>query len=441
MMFSPCWIKTLCGGTACTAAIPGLLGQGLAVRGVRDQERGDELGGQLLLVGWEVAQDAAADARGDRRHVGIAQLAPVRPGRGRWPPRRAGPSIRPGVSPSSVLRAESTEGRQDDLEQGGPGGIGHRRVERGIDRGDGTPERRGLPIGDPGGLVLRVVVLRLDGVAGGRLIGGSCDVARVRQRPWRDDIGPGDVTDLEAEAAGHDVDREDGGQDEDEQPAAATSIRPASRRVKAVGSMRWVSIAGAYPPSWAPAWAARSAAASAWITSSLTRLPSARPRVRGDSQPMTLPMSRADGGAGRGDRLADEGPDLVLGECLGQVLRDDRDLGLFLGREVLAVAVAERLDRFAPGLHLARQHAEELVLGERSLVLLGQVVGRVRHEAQRVASQHVTGPHRCGQILAGGDPGGTPMWLLGRVRPAELSRGRDDRRSGSESTGRPIRAP
>ena len=61
--------------------------------------------------------------------------------------------------------------------------------------------------------------------------------------------------------------------------------------------------------------------ASAWTTSSLTRLPSARPRVRGESQPMTLPMSRAEVGAGRGDPLADEVGDLVVGQGRGQVRR------------------------------------------------------------------------------------------------------------------------
>ena len=100
-----------------------------------------------------------------------------------------------------------------------------------------------------------------------------------------------------AARCGHEVDREDRGQGDDRGSPAATS-RPRVTAREAGGRARArVSIVGhragaaQCPPT---SWVARSARASACATSSLTCLPSARPRVRGESQPMTLPMSRAD---------------------------------------------------------------------------------------------------------------------------------------------------
>jgi hypothetical protein len=79
-----------------------------------------------------------------------------------------------------------------------------------------------------------------------------------------------------------------------------------------------------------------------------------RPRVRGASQPMTLPMSRATRRRSRRSPR-DERGDLGLGQGLRQVLAEDRDLGLFLVGEVLAAAGTEGLDRLAAGLDLAAQ--------------------------------------------------------------------------------------
>ena len=58
------------------------------------------------------------------------------------------------------------------------------------------------------------------------------------------------------------------------------------------------------------------------------------------------------GRAGRGDSLVNEGLDLVLGQLLGEVFGQDRDLRLFLGGQILAGALAKRLDRLTPGLDL-----------------------------------------------------------------------------------------
>jgi hypothetical protein len=50
---------------------------------------------------------------------------------------------------------------------------------------------------------------------------------------------------------------------------------------------------------------------------------------------------------GSGDRLADQPGDVGLGQRLGEVLGEDRDLGLLLRGQVLATTTPERLDRFA----------------------------------------------------------------------------------------------
>ena len=77
--------------------------------------------------------------------------------------------------------------------------------------------------------------------------------------------------------------------------SAAPPSRVTSRRLSGTtGSIAWFSIgrpSGSVP---AVSWATRSAAARDCATSAETCLPSARPRVRGASQPMTLPRSRAD---------------------------------------------------------------------------------------------------------------------------------------------------
>src|SRR6185503_1047784 len=100
------------------------------------------------------------------------------------------------------------------------------------------------------------------------------------------------------------------------------------------------------------------------------------------------------GGAGRGHGLRDERVDLGLGELLGQVGREDRDLGLLLGGEVVAPALAEGLEGLAPRLHLARKHGGDLVVGVRPAVALLPVVDGALGHAQRVAAQRLTRPHR-----------------------------------------------
>ena len=109
---------------------------------------------------------------------------------------------------------------------------------------------------------------------------------------------------------------------------------------------------------------ARGAAA----TRPLTTLPSARPRVRGDEPAHDLAHVARRSSRRSRRRLVDEGVDLGLGQGCREELAEDGDLGLLLGGQVLAAAAAERLDRLAPGLDLARQHGQELVLGRAALV-------------------------------------------------------------------------
>src|SRR5258706_6731157 len=98
--------------------------------------------------------------------------------------------------------------------------------------------------------------------------------------------------------------------------------------------------------------------------------------------------------AGRGNGLGDERLDLVVGQLLGKVFGQDRDLRLFLGDEVLAAALAERVDRLAASLDLPGDDGRVVVLTERSLLALLDVVGRALGHPQDIAAQRITGPHR-----------------------------------------------
>src|SRR5262245_29602199 len=83
------------------------------------------------------------------------------------------------------------------------------------------------------------------------------------------------------------------------------------------------------------------------------------------------------GRAGRGDSLVDKGLDLLFRQRLRQVVREDRDLRLFLGREILPTALAERLDGLTPRLHLAGEDRGVVVVAELALLPFLDVVGGV----------------------------------------------------------------
>src|SRR5436305_8763595 len=74
------------------------------------------------------------------------------------------------------------------------------------------------------------------------------------------------------------------------------------------------------------------------------------------------------------NRLRDEGLDRGVIELFGKVVGEDRDLRLLLRREILAAALAERLDGFAAGLHFAPDDRLDLGVGQLTLLrLLGGV--------------------------------------------------------------------
>ena len=103
-----------------------------------------------------------------------------------------------------------------------------------------------------------------------------------------------------------------------EDAAPRSPSRGTSRRVKRrrQARSRWVSIGrSSVRLSGRPDVVGREVGCREGLaTSSLTCLPSARPRVRGASQPMTLPMSRADDAPVAAIALVDERGDLVLGQ-------------------------------------------------------------------------------------------------------------------------------
>ena len=130
---------------------------------------------------------------------------------------------------------------------------------------------------------------------------------------------------------------------------------------------------------------------------------------------MTLPMSRADDAPVAAMASRDERGDLVFGQGLRQVLAEDRDLGLFLGGEVLAAARSEGLDRLAPGLDLAGQDGQELVVGQGPALLLLDVVGGARGHPQDVATQRITAAHGGGDVGLDAILKGHRIWHLGRA--------------------------
>ena len=99
------------------------------------------------------------------------------------------------------------------------------------------------------------------------------------------------------------------------------------------------------------------------------------------------------GGPAGGHGLTSQGADLVLVELLGQVGREDVDLGLLLGGQVLATGGLVGVDRLAALLDLPAEDLEGLLVGERRALVLGGVLGSRDDHAQRVAPQRVAVAH------------------------------------------------
>ena len=194
---------------------------------------------------------------------------------------------------------------------------------------------------------------------------------------------------------------------------AATPRRVASLRVKrAMTGARWISIGRLHAAQCGlRSWAARSAWARRLATRPLTCLPSARPRILGRQPAHDLAHVPRARGAGRGDGLVEECRDLGLAQRGGQVLVEDVDLRLLLGGEVVPPGLGVGIDRLAARLHLARQHGQELVVGEGLLVALLDVVGGVGRHAQDVAAQRITAAHRSGDVGLDSISKGHRAWL------------------------------
>src|SRR3954447_11423303 len=99
------------------------------------------------------------------------------------------------------------------------------------------------------------------------------------------------------------------------------------------------------------------------------------PALRSRSEPAhDLPEIPGVRSAGGRNRLRDEGLDRGVIELFRKVVGEDRDLRLLLRREVLAAALAERLDGFAAGLHFAPDDRLDLGVGQLTLLrLLGEI--------------------------------------------------------------------
>ena len=146
------------------------------------------------------------------------------------------------------------------------------------------------------------------------------------------------------------------------------------------------------------------------------RLPSARPRVRGASQPMTLPRSRADAAP----VAAIPSPTSACELVLGQGLRAGTRARIAISASSLAARSSRPPPRNASTdsrrvLTSRRQDGQELVVGERVALLLLDVVGGARRPCagRRGAAHHRRASRR--RCRSGCDLEGTPVWHLGRA--------------------------
>ena len=393
-----------------------LRGELLAERRVGHEQRADQLGSQHPLGLVEPTGHPPRQPAPGVGHLAVAELGAL----GRVEDAgRLGADDRParGVEPDQRLARRARQVGDRGLEQGRPAGVRQLGREGRVDLEDPSLEGELLLGGDRDRVLGRVVVLRLDGLAGRGLGVGGLDLALEVDGARRQDVPGGQVADGDIER----LLRQDVGT-EDRPPGRRSGSRrrwPGGSRhcARSLPWRRWTgSASGSHRPAQprAPSCAARSALASAWATSSLTCLPSARPAGPWRQPAHDLAHVARRRGAGGLDRLADElARPATSVQGLGQVLAQDRDLALFLRREVLAATAAERLDRLAPGLDLARQDGQELVLGERPAIALLGVMGGARRHAR---GRHGAARHRRAwrwRCRSGCVAEATPVWHLG----------------------------
>ena len=249
----------------------------------------------------------------------------------------------------------------------------------------------------------REVVLERHGGAGGRRAPGRSGPCSRSRSPWARRCRGSPAGPRPRRAAGRAGCRRRGSRSaRGSRIPAAMTRRGTSRRVNWVGvSIRRVSIVAVIrvAAQWVPtSCAARSAPASACATSSLTCLPSARPRVRGESQPMTLPMSRAD----------DAPVAAIASRTSAAISSSVRAAGRYSPRiAISASSFAARSSR--PPARKAStdsrrvltsrlQHGQVLVVGQRPALALLDVVRGARDHPQDVATQRITAAHGGGDI-------------------------------------------
>ena len=194
--------------------------------------------------------------------------------------------------------------------------------------------------------------------------------------------------------------------------------RVPSRRVKSLGASRVDGSASS--GSGARGRAVAASRPRRALRDELTTLPSARPRVRGASQPMTLPRSRASGRAGRRDRPRRRARRARRRSAARAGTRRGSRSRPPPWREVLAATGAVGLDGLAALLDLARQHAEDLVLGQ--LAALPSRRCTTALEAMRSTSRRSASPDRIAAVVS--------AWIRSRRVTGSGTSGAVPRRAG-----------
>ena len=115
------------------------------------------------------------------------------------------------------------------------------------------------------------------------------------------------------------------------------------------------------------------------------------PAARDFSSPMTRPMSFGELAAGGGNDFIDERECRGFVELLRQIFLEDFDLCLFLGNEIVAVALLELCDRVASLLDHFLEQARDAVVGR---ILAGvdlALLDRGHRQAQNAQALFIAG--------------------------------------------------
>ena len=405
-----------------------------------DEERRDDLGGELALASDRPPGHLLRQVERAPRPPRVAEL--VR-------------SVTSRIRAASVrtafqrLRVQREEGRASLAAlRSGRASVEERLALRVGASSGRTPCRSGATLSSKARQLLgeiaiarvgRVVVLRGDGRARGLLRLRGQDRVGVGQRPRRLDVARGESPAWSVERAAQ------------RSTARIAVIARIERRRPPIARRTQVAACSA-----SDAASADGSAAGQSLPAGRRRRPARRlrrpatlttPAVGAAAGPrrqpaMTLPMSRGDAAPVAAIASATRASQLGVAQlAAGRKSREDRDLGLLLGREVLAAARSEGLDRLAAGLDLARedgQRPRRRSVGP-AVALLGVVDGGLGHP-QGVAAQRVTRPHRGGRSRPGVVREGSPVRHLGGGCPRRTpSRRRASGGRGRRSATQPWR--